>query len=178
MSFLDFTAIDTGPCPLYPTTDFVYNEAQKEENKPMCFKNATTVQGIELHVDTAGQKPYDSLNYIRDRAHTIFWTKNLEISNAFADPSPKNFKEAQLWVKEGNFRMEKPDWMDHVDDDEDYGDPGYFRWGKTAPDMKKKEELLKALSDDVQDLRDKVTIVTDEQARLAALKEFEAKTYL
>lgn len=117
------------------------------------------------------EKKDTSLQYIKDRSRDIFYTKKIEIDKKFEDPCPKTKKEAEKWLKDGNFRV------DIHSSDEDFAYV-HFAWGKDAPDYEKRDEIQNELSKDLTELRDTVSIITDENTRLEALKAFEAKVYV
>jgi hypothetical protein len=118
----------------------------------------------------------ESLEYIRSRVRDIYYEKCRDIEKHFSDPDPKSFKEAQEWLKTGNFRVQKPSWLEDCDDDtETYAN--FFHWGKTPIDQKKKTAAQEALETAKTLVKDTCSIVTDEQTRLKALQDFESSTF-
>jgi hypothetical protein len=140
---------------------FVNDESVTEE-KPMYAKQEISTERDE------------SLEYIRSRVRDIYYEKCRDIEKHFSDPEPKSFKEAQEWLKEGNFRVQKPSW---VDDDESECYANFFCWGKTPIDYKKKKEAQEALEKAKTSIKDTCSIITDEQTRLKALQDFESATF-
>jgi hypothetical protein len=113
-------------------------------------------------IDTTGDP---SLNYLRDRLSNEFYSKRSKVFDAFRRIYPKDKSEAEKWFAEGNFHVEI----------ESEGDAPELEWGPKK-DLKKREAMLAELDKAYTDAKDTVSILTDETARLKALKDFESFT--
>ena len=152
-----------------------YTNAQQKETTTMCG------YAMNTNEDT-------TLRYIKERLWAINVQKSKELDLHFQIHGiyPKNVKEMQKWLKEGNFHINK-DFLNNVDDDEDEDDEYYnsfrdnwvyaFKWGKQAPDMKAYKKADQARTEAYQSAVDKVAIITDEKTRLEVLEEFKSKTF-
>lgn len=114
-----------------------------------------------------------SLDYINNRLSSILWDKSSDIEKKFETVKPKNAKQAKEWLKEGNYRIELPDYYNE-DTAGAYLAMEFLAWGKTGPDLKAKAAADESLYKEFQAAKDTVAILSDEQARLKALKDFEA----
>lgn len=112
-----------------------------------------------------------SKDYIAGRLANLCWTKEKAIYTAFESPHPKDAKEAKKWAAEGNFHIKTYDGLD----DEDNHGSWDFEWGPEQ-DYTKRTEQLATLNKAMIDAKDTVSILTDETARLKALKDFESFT--
>lgn len=117
-------------------------------------------------IDVTGDASKD---YIYSRIREIQWTKRCEIDSKFKPEYPKNKTEAKKWLKDGYFHLQTGD---AEDEEEDYFE---FQWGKKV-DYKERDAQWSALDKARQNTLDTVSVLTDEQARLKALKDFESFT--
>lgn len=123
----------------------------------------------------------EAKRYLNQRVRDIRYAKRSEIGEIFSLPIPKNVKEAMKWLKDGNYHFDKHTqkrWDEEVEDDEDYGFDSYtfkhaFNWGKTPVDVKARDKAYLDLEVAATKAYDVIEVVTDETARLAALREFE-----
>lgn len=135
---------------------------RKEQKEKECAMRAT--------IDTTTDS---SLDYINNRLSSILWDKSSDIEKKFEPVKPKNAKQAKEWLKEGNYRIEIPDYYNE-DTSSAYVAVEYLAWGKTGPDLKAKAAADESLYKEFQAAKDTVAILSNEQARLKALKDFEA----
>jgi hypothetical protein len=127
-----------------------WDRSPKEQERPM---RAT--------IDMAGDASKD---YVLQRLDRLKWTKECEISKKFSAPYPKTLKEAKKWLTEGFLHFEQ--------DDEETDYYGGWEWGKD--NTKERNLAYEALNKAYQDAKDTVSVLSDEQARLKALKDFES----
>jgi hypothetical protein len=115
------------------------------------------------------------LTYIKQRIRDLYFQKHQDLRYDFEldGVRPKSFKEARDWLKKGNFRFEYPDYVKEDTEFPYYGIMEAFQWGEKGPDREGFEAAVKELDRAKQRCTDIVFVVTDEERRLAALKEFE-----
>lgn len=164
--------IDQVPCPVYnvplgnctnavPTPTNAYKKYRK-------CKEEQQESAMRTCIDTT----YDSgKDYVIRRIEELAWKKHCEVTEQYTPVYPKNAKQALEWFKEGNFRLSQS-----MDEDECDGMTGMLEWGKEGPDFKARDAKYKAVKDAKTDAIDTVYILTDEAARLKALKDFESFT--
>jgi hypothetical protein len=128
-----------------------WDRSPKEQERPM---RAT--------IDMAGDASKD---YVLDRLGRLQWQKELTIDDKFRTPYPKNKGEAKKWLKEGFLHF-----TDLGGDDENE----YCGWEWGPDNTKPRNEARTALHTAFQDAKDTVSVLSDEQARLKALKDFES----
>lgn len=143
-----------------------WGEVRKQEQKQVQEKECAMRATIDTTTDS-------SLDYINNRLSSILWDKSSEIEKKFETVKPKNAKQAKEWLKEGNYRIELPDYYNE-DTSGAHMAVEYLAWGKTGPDLKARAAADESLYKEFQAAKDTVAILSDEQARLKALKDFEA----
>lgn len=137
---------------------------KKEQEEKECAMRAC--------IDTQETRD-SSLEYINRRLREIQFEKSQHIGDQFQEVQPKTCKQAKEWLKEGNYHISLPAWYAE-DMASGYMALEYFAWGKEAPDTKKRDALMEGLNKAYQEAKDTVAVLTDEQARLKALKDFES----
>jgi hypothetical protein len=139
--------------PAIPTSSLYWMQTaqEQEQERPM---RAT--------IDMTGDASKD---YVLDRLNRIKWTKECEISKKFSAPYPKTRKEAKQWLAEGFL---------HFTDDSDENEAYYGGWEWGKDNTKERALAYDTLNKTYQDAKDTVAVLSDEQARLKALKDFES----
>lgn len=116
-----------------------------------------------------------SRDYITQRLEQLYWVLYEKIQEKFESPRPKSLKELKDWLKTGNYRFDVPKNYDEENEDDRYFSwHDCFKFGKEKLDKKARQKLFEKLDEARQVARDIVNVKTDEDARLNALREFEA----
>lgn len=124
------------------------------------------------------KQPDAAKDYILLHLSDLRYTKRQELEKQFGlyGLSPSSFKELKEWLKSGNYRIN--DEPEDFDEDEDgFYWQDAFRWGKDKPDHKAYKAAQKKLEEKYQEVLDLVSILTDEEKRLEALRNFRSATF-
>src|SRR6185312_5827603 len=151
---------------------------QKKKENPMAYAQSTAAI-------TVTPAPVDEAKkYLLNRLENLFWEKDRELDKLYSPPTPKSAKEALKWLQDGNFHVSKS-FMKRMDadideDDDSYSDHHAFmsyefmnygvQWGKTEPDYKARIASYDKLKAAHQKAKDEISVLTDETARLEALR--------
>ena len=125
----------------------------------------------------------EAKKYLLSRLEGLLWDKDRELEKIYDTPQPKSAKEALKWLQDGNFHVSKR-FMKSMDAGIDEDDDSYFdkyefmnygiQWGKTEPDYKARNASKEKLTAAHQKAKDEIQVLTDETARLEALRKFES----
>ena len=159
--------------PVSPSKDEPCKKTQKENT--MAYANSTAA------ITVAAAPVDEAKRYLADRLRSIWYDKRVVVGEIFKPLIPKSGKEALKWLKDGNYHLDQrtlKDIEEEDDEDEDRLFDNYaflhaFNWGKTPLDHKARDKAYADLDVAYTKAKDVVEVVTDETARLAALREFE-----